>query len=733
MAEINEELVEQLKKIADSLEDSSKFTEDMNEAVRAMQVSLRSVADLSKSLSQNTEANAEGFSSMVDALTKIKEGMGQVNTEMQEVLTLRQQEKLIQDQIRTDRVAYDFQMKMNRDAERDMYTERTKQRELDNAVTRQMGEQYGFIKMIGDAAKEHTKELVKQGYEYDRVSGEMKKRSGLGAAVARTRLATGDQTMEGMTGFKNMEGMLSSLGTKMSGLAGLGVGAAGVGGILGLIVDSVQRRENFEAFGQQASQAFDTLGKGGDAMSGKLGGLTRSLSVAFAASKESVATVTKAFAEMGIGAEEAMQKMAGVKTGFGSELLVATMSVDKAFEMADGTMAKLVGTMARDFNTTAKEAFINLTNIGTAAKEAGLNAAQFMQQTMQAASALKLMNANGMDVFNMTSNFAASMKKSGFGGQFSGQMAMSGAQSVSSGIAGLNDGFSAIIGERMGLGNGLDAMMALKNPFSRGADNQLSITDVVKEIRNIATETGSTPNEQRFFLQKMGFNDAGAEAILRSSDEIASTGTLSEASAKEIANGLKSESEKTSDITKAVELIKDGFLDIGLGLLEGILGTTKAMYGSLMQFYSSFMELVNRAQGKDAAANMYGLQGKAYGEYSSESMKHVFAGSEGLVRGWDKIVKGAGMAADQFNFKDSDKASNALVRAGVFSGVIDGMGKGQATTAKDVGNKLLPFVPGGETIKQAAQGADAIIDVIRGSKKVSRTEEPDVKQNGGRQ
>lgn len=36
MAEINEELVEQLKKIADSLEDSSKFTEDMNEAVRAM-------------------------------------------------------------------------------------------------------------------------------------------------------------------------------------------------------------------------------------------------------------------------------------------------------------------------------------------------------------------------------------------------------------------------------------------------------------------------------------------------------------------------------------------------------------------------------------------------------------------------------------------------------------------------------------------------------------------------
>lgn len=646
MAEINEELVEQLKKIADSLEDSSKFTEDMNEAVRAMQVSLRSVADLSKSLSQNTEANAEGFSSMVDALTKIKEGMGQVNTEMQEVLTLRQQEKLIQDQIRTDRVAYDFQMKMNRDAERDMYTERTKQRELDNAVTTQMREQYGFIKMIGDAAKEHTKELVKQGYEYDRVSGEMKKRGGVGAAVARTRLATGDQTMEGITGFKNMEGMLTSLSTKMSGLAGLGVGAAGVGGILGLIVDSVQRRENFEAFGQQASQAFDTLGKGGDAVSGKLGGLTRSLSVAFAASKESIATVTRAFSEMGIGAEEAMQKMSGVKTGFGSELLVATISVDKAFEMADGTMAKLVGTMARDFNTTAKEAFINLTNIGTAAKEAGLNAAQFMQQTMQAASALKLMNASGMDVANMQLSFAQSMKKSGFGTQFSGQMAASGAQSVASGIAGLSEGFSAIIGERMGLGNGLDAMMALKNPFSRGADNQLSIIDVVKEIRGIATEVGSSPNEQRFFLQKMGFNEAGAESILTASDEYEKTGTISESTQKEIARGLMSESQKTSDLVRAVELIKDGFMDVGLGLLQALLSVGKATYGAIMGIYSALMSYVTKSDAK--MSEQYDKETDAYLKYGSDALSGLNSSADLLKRGAKKIAKGGSEAFEQF-------------------------------------------------------------------------------------
>lgn len=717
MAEINEELVEQLKKIADSLEDSSKFTEDMKEAVRSMREALQSVTDLSKTLSNNTKSSQEGFSSIVDAISKMKEGVGGVSAEMEKIALERQREKLLLDQTRMDDAAYSLSRKIalneESDERRKLGIARTEQGALENAITKQMNEQHGLIKLINEASTERRRNLVLEGYEHDKVTNEMKKRSGPGAAFARAKLAGGDQAMEGLTGFKDMGGVMASLGSKLSGLASLGVGAAGVGGIMGLIVDSVQRRESFQAFGQQASQAFDTLGEGGAKAAGTLGGLTRGLTRDFAASQAAVATVTKSLAEFGIGAEEAMQKIEGVSTGYGNNMVTATLSVDKAFEMAEGTMAKLAGTMARDFNTTAQESFIYLTNVGTAAKEAGLNAAQFMQSTMQASSALKMLNANGKDIMDLQLGFSKSMVSSGFGTQFSGQMAASAATSVAGGIAGLNEGFAAVIGERMGMGNGLDAMMAMKNPFSRGAENQLDISDVVREIRGIAQETGSTPNEQRFFLQKMGFNEAGSEAILTAFDELDKTGQLSEASQKEIAKGLRSESEKTSSIDRAVNLIKDGFLDIGLGLLEAILSIGKATYGAIMGFYSMVMSWINSSD-KDMS-KQYGDEADAYLEYGSKALGGLNISKDLIVQGVKKVVeggeKGVGILMESENLTSMTKI-NSL-----------------AEKRKALEYARAPMTDGDDDSPKS-RATYKKIAVVRGKRKVVRPEEEDEKQDG---
>lgn len=714
MAEINEELIEQLKKIAASLEDSSEYTEEMQEAMRSMQSTMRAVVDLSKTMSEQSDAMAENFGVIVDSLSKISAGTREISDEQKKIELSIAEEKLLREQIRTNELLRAAALKENREELRAQYELRTQTREVDNAITTKAKEHYAVVKSIGDALLEGRKLLVETGYEYDKITGKMKERKGAPAAVARGAMAAHDAAAPALTGLKNIQEVVGSIGSKLAGLAALNVGAAGVGGILGMIIDAVQRRENFEAFGQQASQAFDALGSGGDRAAGKLAGLTRALTRDFAASQQAVQTVTRAFAEMNVTAEEAMQTLVGVKTGYGNELLVATMSVDKAFEMADGTMAKLAGTMARDFNMSTKEAFINLTNVGSAAKEAGLNAAQFMQQITSAASALKLLNINGEAFGTMQLNLVKSMRDAGFGKQFSAQYAGAGMQSAAGAIAGMSEGFSAIIGERLGLGSGIDALMAMKDPTSRGAGSKLDMVDIMKEMRGIAQEAGSTPNEQKFFLMKtMGVDASGANAIMNAMDEVAKTGELSEATQKEVARGLKSESEKTSDLVRAVEMIKDGFLDIGLGLLQALVGTTKAIYGAIMQMYSTVMSWVNK--GDQITSEAYARQAVAYGTYRDQSMDQAAASLPLLAEGVKKLKTGGFQLADQFTLDDSAKARSALANIDLEDSIINlRRGQGKAYTGKDVGRALLPMVPGvGPAVQTGIQVVELANKVVR--------------------
>jgi hypothetical protein len=281
-------------------------------------------------------------------------------------------------------------------------------------------------------------------------------------------------------------------------------------------------------------------------------------------------------------------------------------------------MARLSATLSRDFNISSDKAFVSLMNMGQAARSAGGNAALFVNQINEAASALRVLGANGEHAFNQVGNFQYGAMKgfqgAGLSARTAQQRAASGAANVSQTLGGMNMGMLGLMGEELGMGNGLDAWYAMASPLGR-KNKDFEFQKSVQWMAQQAKQHGGTQGEQVAFLKlAMGTSTEGAEAILKANEEIAETGKLSHESMKALNRGFKDEAEKTSNIDRNIEIIKDGILKIGLGLLEMIVASLKILYSGLMWGMHSILasKLFGGDENEAKLADLYGAQTAAY-------------------------------------------------------------------------------------------------------------------------
>jgi len=387
-----------------------------------------------------------------------------------------------------------------------------------------------------------------------------------------------------LTGAKSLSGAADSIKGAITGLAGT---AGGIGGLIGMIFYGEMKQAEFTAIGQTAAQQFDQIGGHTDALAGRMMGLVKGLSLAGAASKEAMLSVAAGFASTGVSAKQAKEEIEGFSSAFGNDLMIASLAADKALELPEGTFAKLSGTIAKDFNVSAKEAFISLQNIAGAAREAGLSEVTFMQQSMEAASSLRLLNANAESVMTTQLSMAKAMKAAKFSTAFSGEYAAAGTAGVTSAIAGMSDGLKAVIGEKVYGKEGLGAIYAMNSPLGRDNQEQLNVSKIMQAMMEEFKLDRNSENyaaTMSFQLQKLfpQLGTAGADTMMQVDEDMRLGKEIDEEQLKKLNVAFKSEGSKTSAIVLALENIKQAIADTMVGLLLLVIDGLKLLYSSTM-------------------------------------------------------------------------------------------------------------------------------------------------------
>lgn len=637
MADMSDELADEINKVAESLSKSSEHVEKMADAIRSMQASMRSVRDISDQIGSSAHEQEKSYEAAIqfaEKLISLTAERNQLSDTERNIHTQRNAlidaERLAILEIRKQREQLKLVADEELKAERERLNIRNQEREAENAILEAVNKRASFTERLRSLDSQRRKEFALRGYTYDRTTGEVSRAPGIAPAIARSRMMVNDNgsiALFGMGEGAAIANILSRLGA-LSLTAG---SLAGVGGLVGLIINAVEKKEEYIAAGQRAAQAFDVAGQGGKRFADEFIGMSRAVKVGFYGSAEAVANVSKSFADFSITAREALRPIDGVSTAIGNNLVAATLAADKAFEMAEGTMAKLTGTLTQNFNTSADKAFINLMNVGTSAKEAGLNVSTFMQQISSLSATLSVLNLRLEGVGETQLGITKQMMGEGFGRQFSFMMSSRGMANVAGAVANMGEGLAAILGQRMGMQDPMEALYRLKGGTLLG-NNQLEFDKIIKEMGRLAQENAGTIPEQALFLRKVfGVDASGADAILRAMKEMSlSGGYLSDASRSELASGLQDESQKMSRLVRAAEQIRDGFVDIGIGLLSTLVNIGKATLGMLASIYGTVMEYITK--GSQAS--------EEYKKFSSGMLNYTIASSKGILDSIDVIADG---------------------------------------------------------------------------------------------
>ena len=655
----NEDILAQLKEMVDSFKGVSGYAKDLSSAIAASAQPLQRANDMTKAIQEQMETVAKNSKEMVESVKQMAEGtsatinkireLTQANVEAKKSLT-ESREEVVKQQLETEKLrTQKLQVAADeRDAQIRLRDDQSRAHKAVEAT-------HGVWQKTVDTVKDMHVAIAKAGYETDKF-GVSTKKAGFGGFMARATasgLSTGSSVL---TGQADPASALKSIG---SAVAGLGQ-TAGIGGILGMMIYGKIKDAEFNAVGQSAGQMFDQVGGHTQKFVSHMAGAARTLSVYAMASKEDLTQVAAAFAGTGVSAATAASKIEGFRSVVGGDLIIAALAADKALELPTGTFAKLSGVMAKDFNTTADKAFINLMNLASGAKEAGMSASTFLQQTMEISSGLRLMNANAGAAGVTMLGLSKTMMGRGMGAAYSQQYAGAGMANAGGAIGGMGEGLSAIIGERLGFSSGLDALYAMKTGSgmsSRGTE-QLDMTAIMKEMRNIVMNDmgleGQSRGTQAFAVQKMfGTDTAGADAILDAMDEATTTNKLGTKSLQDLNTAFNNESKKTNQIHKWIEVIKDAISNVMVGLLGMIVNGIKMLLNGIMLLGANLMSSILNNPDSDsrkvyeAAADKYRVNiqsginnGDASGMRISRGIGQLpdafeGLGSEmGLVGGW---------------------------------------------------------------------------------------------------
>lgn len=374
----------------------------------------------------------------------------------------------------------------------------------------------------------------------------------------------------------------------------------GIGGFVGLLLYGVMKDQEWKAQANRFQQIFEESirGVGGKieatdrSAAARLSGVAKDLELRFAATRGEIESVAHTFATAGIAPGEIAGKLANAVGAEQRDLFGLTLSLERHFELAGGSVAKQATDLMRDYGMNVQETADQITTLNFAGAKSGIGIANFTNSVLQATSGVRMLGINVDDVAALTLKLQAQYERLGLGKHFAGASAMQGIQQALSGIASFGVGEHVMLAERLGMGKGLEAGQRLLTQLMQegGASPEL-LARTVTELRSWAMEMAhGDPTKARFILeQKLGFQ--GAKAVMDIGDKLAGGLTLDKmttAQKKQLADAFKTEEQKTGEFQRATTDILTGMAEIGMALFNVVTaGIADIIIG--LKFFSAML------------------------------------------------------------------------------------------------------------------------------------------------
>ena len=587
MAELPDEMAKKLQEIVDSFKNMGQYSKDLQQAIAAANRPMQQMSDYTKAIREHIGEVKEKIKSSQEMSGQMAQQIGELAKQIKQMgestgdygNELDEAKKKLVDQ---KQVTEEFHSKLMqaRLAEREFWFQITKQ------------------------THEHQQALKDTSSIWDKLKKQAEDTQASMSKAGGTGLTTFSETM---VGGKGLAGGASNIMQSLSTLLPM----AGIGGLVGMMISGKIREEDFRAVGETAGQMFDQITGHSKKFSADLGHLARQLDTTGAGAKEDVIAVAQAFASTGVSAEMAGKKVEGFSSKFGNNLVTATLAADKALELPAGTFAKMSGTLARDFNVAADKAYLQLKAIGEAARESGMNAATFMQQIMNTSSALTLMGFKMESIGKIQLNIANVMGDRGFDPAYAQQYSATGAANVAGGIQNMEAGLSAIIGERLGYGSGLQALYTMKTGMTTGGKPvEQDMVNIMKKMNEILP--GQTRDEKWFAAKSIfGLNDQGAVALLDAMQESTKANVDHKKVSELTKHAFETETAKTNQVLQQIKVMQDAVAQISVAILKSIVDILKGIYQAIMGMSASIQSTLTFGSKSDLLAKEADLYKKA--------------------------------------------------------------------------------------------------------------------------
>lgn len=531
--------------------------------------------------------------------------------------------------------------------------------------------------------------------------------------IARTATSLGEKITNaiGLNPIKNFQaGMQTALsgGSASSMIQNFMSGVPG-GGLIALMLYGREQQMKFGALGQQAAQEFKHVGAVGRDVAGQLAGDIRQLSVASMAAEGDIQAVSKTLAGMGFSAAGSNANIKGWETGvkgLAGTVTNATLQMDKMFQLGAGTSAKQVAELTLNTNSSLRDTVRLYRDMSFAARDSGMSQQLFVGSVMQATSALRTQHVDAKAVANTMKAMQEGFQTQGLTKEAAGALASRGIGAVASGVAGMNAGMMAFIGERVSsrMGGNLkdvEALVEMQRGFRGQSGSErtfaLTIMEVLRESRNIS---GGNTHKQEFALQTLGFSIEASQALI----SLQGTGKSEEqlmkdikANSAELTRAFQDQSLKTPTFERIMRALQSTIAELGVNLLTILIGgfRTLEVIGKL-GLSVILNPLADREKLNDLAGSLLLKTGNITDAALSGASKNVGRMLKLSGSALDAAVGGAFTKSDAFDAEFKRIAS------------APGTGDVASAAGKNAMKGMFPL------ITSAAEGASTAYQVIKG-------------------
>lgn len=344
-------------------------------------------------------------------------------------------------------------------------------------------------------------------------------------------------------------------------------------------------------------------------------GLQEHLQKFYGIARQEVQGVYKTFVDAGVGLQGVMSQIDSSLGLVGKNVGTFTLGLDKLFELSGGSTAKQTVNLMQDYGMSVKQAAESMANLYLNQQSMSTGSVKFAGDVIAAADSVKDMGLSFTGVLDVATAVQERFTNIGLPKQFAQSFSARGVQEMNRGISSLSLQWKRIIGERLGKGEGLEAVNWVEDSFARisrgdeaASGDYLSIS---KEMYKIAMEaTDGDESRAKFMLSRdMGAGVAGAQVIMEIGKMSAEGDEIGAAKAakrgmKALKDSLKTEKEKMSDLQKGLNKWMKGVSEVGMGLLAIVGDTMATLVAYFRVLPAMFMNFFDGRDDKNAQLMM---------------------------------------------------------------------------------------------------------------------------------